>query len=61
MATLLPIPPFELLLSDLETVELDLVALDRGYHRPAERARPLETRVVARSSRAAAGAALETT
>jgi FdhE protein len=61
MATLLPIPPFELLLRDLETVELDLVALDRGYHRPAERARPLETRVVARSSRAAAGAALEAT
>ncbi len=50
MATLLPIPPFELLLRDLETVELDLVALDRGYHRPADRAAPLETRVVGRGS-----------
>ncbi len=35
-ATLQPIPPFELLLQDLETVELDLVALDRGYARPEE-------------------------
>lgn len=59
MATLLPIPPFELLLRDLETVELDLVALDRGYHRPAERPLPLETRVVARGSGAAAGAAFD--
>jgi FdhE protein len=55
MATLLPIPPFELLLRDLETVELDLVALDRGYHRPAEHVPPLETRVVARGSRPARG------
>jgi FdhE protein len=34
VATLQVIPAFELLLRDLETVELDLVALDRGYHRP---------------------------
>jgi FdhE protein len=34
-ATLMAIPPFELLLKDLETVELDLVALDRGYGKPA--------------------------
>jgi FdhE protein len=36
VATLQEIPPFELLLQDLETVELDLVALDRGYGRPKE-------------------------
>jgi FdhE protein len=34
VATLQGIPPFELLLQDLETIELDLVALDRGYGRP---------------------------
>jgi FdhE protein len=33
IATLQAIPPFELLLQDLETVELDLVALERGYER----------------------------
>jgi formate dehydrogenase maturation protein FdhE len=59
MATLLPIPPFELLLRDLETVELDLVALDRGYHRPAERVLPLEIRAVARGARPARGAVLD--
>ncbi len=59
MATLLPIRPFELLLRDLETVELDLVALDRGYHRPAERVTPLEIRVVARGARPVPGAVLD--
>ncbi len=33
--------PLELLLQDLETVELDLVALERGYHRPQTSAFPL--------------------
>jgi FdhE protein len=36
-ATLQAIPAFELLLRDLETVELDLVALERGYVRPERR------------------------
>lgn len=36
LATLQGIHPFELLLQDLETVELDLVALERGYGRPEE-------------------------
>jgi FdhE protein len=36
IATLLGIPPFELLLHDLETVELDLVAVARGYGRPED-------------------------
>jgi FdhE protein len=35
-ATLQALPPFELLLRDLETVELDLVAVERGYGRPEE-------------------------
>ena len=34
VATLLALEPFELLLQDLETVELDLVAVERGYRRP---------------------------
>lgn len=34
VATLQAIPPFQLLLQDLETVELDLVARERGYVRP---------------------------
>jgi FdhE protein len=34
VATLLALEPFELLLQDLETVELDLVARKRGYRRP---------------------------
>jgi len=36
VATLQKIPPFELLLQDLETVELDLVALDHGFNRPSQ-------------------------
>lgn len=36
MASLQAIPPFELQLRDLETVEFDLVALEHGYCRPAE-------------------------
>jgi FdhE protein len=51
VATLVPVPPLELLLRDLETVELDLVALDRGYRRPGESGFPLRLRVVARASR----------
>jgi FdhE protein len=34
VATLQAIPPFELLLQDLETVELDIVARERGFGRP---------------------------
>jgi FdhE protein len=45
IATLQGIPPFELLLQDLETVELDLVALDRGYGRPEECGFILEIRL----------------
>jgi FdhE protein len=45
VATLQGIPPFELLLQDLETVELDLVALDRGYGRPEECGFILEIRL----------------
>ena len=34
ITTLQAIPPFDLLLRDLETLELDLAAADRGYTRP---------------------------
>ena len=45
-ATLQGFSPFELLLQDLETVELDLVALDRGYHRPTESGCALDVQLV---------------
>ncbi|MFL5494306.1 MAG: formate dehydrogenase accessory protein FdhE, partial [Gemmatimonadales bacterium] len=49
VATLQGMPGFELLLEDLETVELDLVALGRGYRRPEERGFPIDVRVVGRA------------
>jgi FdhE protein len=51
VATLQQVPPFALLLQDLETVELDLVALDRGYCRPRAAGFALDVRVTARPSR----------
>jgi hypothetical protein len=45
VATLQAIPAFDLLLEDVETVELDLVALERGYHRPDESGFRLEVDV----------------
>jgi FdhE protein len=44
VATLQAIPPFELLLRDLDTIELDLVARERGYGRPEEVGFRLELR-----------------
>jgi FdhE protein len=54
IASLQGFQPFELLLQDLETVELDLVALERGYHRPQTAAFPLALQL----SDDAAGASL---
>jgi FdhE protein len=51
VATLQGILAFELLLQDLETIELDLVALDRGYCRPPVSGFPLDTRVAVRATR----------
>lgn len=51
VATLQQIPPFMLLVQDLETVELDLVALDRGYSRPQGAGFALDLRITARPSR----------
>lgn len=51
VAVLQAISPFELLLQDLETVELDLVALDRGYARPQGNGFALDLRVTTRPSR----------
>jgi FdhE protein len=45
-ATLQGIPPFELLLRDLETVEFDLVAVERGYGRPEDSGFMLEVSLV---------------
>ncbi|MBI1967050.1 MAG: formate dehydrogenase accessory protein FdhE [Gemmatimonadetes bacterium] len=45
VTTLQATPPFELLLLDLETVELDLVAVDGGYARPQEPGYPLVVRI----------------
>lgn len=50
VTTLQAIPPFELLLQDLETVELDLAALDRGFARPRGDGFPLDLRVTVGSS-----------
>jgi FdhE protein len=47
VSTLRAIPPVELLLQDLETVELDLVARGRGYGRPEGAGFPLDLRVIA--------------
>jgi FdhE protein len=45
IATLQAIPPFELLLRDLETVELDVAALDRGYARTMGAGIPMDVQV----------------
>jgi FdhE protein len=44
--------PLELLLHDLETIELDLVALDRDYRRPATNGFALSLHVLDHASRA---------
>jgi FdhE protein len=51
LATLQRFPPLDLLLRDLETVELDLVALDRGYIRPEGRPFELKLSVIDHASR----------
>jgi len=45
VAVLQALPPFELLLQDLETVELDLIAVNRGYVRPERRGFPADLRI----------------
>jgi FdhE protein len=51
IATLQGFPAFELLLQDLETVEFDLVALERGFTRPQNLGFPLELQIIDRASR----------
>jgi FdhE protein len=48
ITTLQAIPPFELLLRDLDTVDLDVAALDRGFVRPERDGFPLDLRVTGR-------------
>jgi FdhE protein len=50
IATLQGFPAFELLLQDLETVEFDLVALDRGFTRPQNGGFMLELEIIDRAS-----------
>jgi FdhE protein len=50
LASLQGFSDFELLLQDLETVELDLIALDRGYRRPSQSGFTLDTRLSNRAS-----------
>jgi FdhE protein len=51
IASLQGTPAFELLLQDLETVEFDLVALDRGYCRPLQSGFALDLQIADRASR----------
>jgi FdhE protein len=51
IATLQGFPPLELLLQDLETVELDLIALNRGFMRPARSGFALEVEIARHASR----------
>jgi FdhE protein len=51
MASLQGFPAFELLLQDLETVEFDLVALERGYRRPLGSGFMLDLQIVHHASR----------
>ena len=51
IATLQGFAAFELLLQDLETVEFDLIALERGFTRPQNRGFPLELQIIDRASR----------
>ncbi len=46
IAVLAPLELLDLLLADLETVELDLAAAERGYRRPPEPGRRIACRVV---------------
>jgi FdhE protein len=51
VATLQAIPAFELLPRDLETVEFDLIALERGYCRPSESGFALNVQIIDYASR----------
>jgi FdhE protein len=51
VASLQGFSPLDLLLQDLETVEFDLVALEREYHRPVNDAFSLEVQLVDHASR----------
>src|SRR5215210_3679885 len=50
IATLQGFDPFDLLLEDLGTIELDLVALERNYQRPLKSGFTLEVNVAANAS-----------
>jgi hypothetical protein len=45
LTTVRALAPWAVLLDDLTSVHLDLVALERGYQRPERPAYPLEARI----------------
>jgi FdhE protein len=51
IASLQGFPAFELLLQDLETVEFDLVAMNRGYARPPKIGFALDVQITSHASR----------
>jgi FdhE protein len=51
VTTLTACPPLDVGLLDLDTVDLDVAALEHGYARPARPAAALATSVVARRAR----------
>lgn len=51
VASLQGFSPLDLLLQDLETVEFDLIALEREYRRPVDHGFPLEVQVVDHATR----------
>lgn len=51
VTTLTPLPAWQVPLEDLKTVELDIVALERGFHRPERPGFELDLRVQASARR----------
>ena len=51
LATLMAVPDDRVAVRDAETVDLDLIAAERGFARPADRAFPMSVAVAARSAR----------
>jgi FdhE protein len=51
LATLMAVPDDRVAVRDVETVELDLIAADRGFSRPADRGFAMSVSVIARGGR----------
>jgi FdhE protein len=55
VATLMAVPDERVAVLDVETLELDLVAADRGFARPAKRAFPIRLTLIGGSAKTAEG------